>query len=218
MIKAWVRCWEKELTQERIQAWISRIPRHIQQIIELKGGNEYREGRAENSAIRPYNSKERKERCARRKAGFRLGDDDVDESVNQADEPDVEVEEIEVIEKMIIDRQMEGLGSKSVLSASSANTRLHVNYSVAWSWHSENIARHAPYQLRIDAGELVENRRTLVLQVNSQAKSTALKNWVQKMGTHAKLATAYFDTTAADPDAEAQRALNELEEQAKENL
>ncbi len=69
----------------------------------------------------------------------------MDESVNQADEPDVEVEEVEVIEEMIIGRQMEGLGSKSVLSAPSTNTRLHVNYSVAWSWHSENIARHAPY-------------------------------------------------------------------------
>ncbi len=65
--------------------------------------------------------------------------------VNQADEPDVEVEEIEMIEKMIIDRQMKGLGFKSILSTSSTNTRLHVNYSVAWSWHSENIARHAPY-------------------------------------------------------------------------
>ncbi len=104
MTKAWVRCWEKELTQERIQAWISRIPRHIQQIIELKGGNEYREGRAGNGAIRPYNSEERKERYARRKAGFRPGDDDddddVEESINQADEPDAEIEEIEVIEEV----------------------------------------------------------------------------------------------------------------------
>jgi len=36
----------------------------------------------------------------------------VKESINQADEPDVEIEEVE----MIIGRQMEGLGSKSVLS------------------------------------------------------------------------------------------------------
>ena len=98
MTKAWVRCWERELTQERIQAWISRIPRHIQQIIELKGGNEYREGRAGNSAIRPYNSKERKKRYARRKAGFRPDDDDVKKSIIQADEPDVEVEEVEEVE------------------------------------------------------------------------------------------------------------------------
>ncbi len=30
-------------------------------------------------------------------------------------------------------------------SSSDAKTRLHVNYSVAESWHSENISRHAPY-------------------------------------------------------------------------
>ncbi len=30
-------------------------------------------------------------------------------------------------------------------SSPDAKTRLHVNYSVAGSWHSENIARHAPY-------------------------------------------------------------------------
>ena len=99
MTKAWVKCWEKELTQERIQAWISRIPRHIQQIIELKGGNEYREDRAENDSIRSYNSKERKERYARRKAGFRPDDDeddddDVKESINQVNELDVEIEEV----------------------------------------------------------------------------------------------------------------------------
>ncbi len=115
MTKAWVRCWEKELTQERIQAWISRIPR---QIIELKEGNEYREDRADDSAIHPYNSEKRKERYARRKAGFRPGDDDVNKSINQADESDVEVEEVEMIEEMNndIDRQMKGLGSKSVFS------------------------------------------------------------------------------------------------------
>ncbi len=42
----------------------------------------------------------------------------MDESINQADEPDVEVEEVEVIEEVDDDigRQMEGLGSKSVVS------------------------------------------------------------------------------------------------------
>lgn len=40
----WEKCW-KELPQEKIQAWIERIPVHIQKIIELEGGNEYKEGR-----------------------------------------------------------------------------------------------------------------------------------------------------------------------------
>jgi len=43
-IKAWERCW-KDMTQQQIQAWIERIPWHIQQIIQLEGGNEYKEGR-----------------------------------------------------------------------------------------------------------------------------------------------------------------------------
>ena len=43
-IKRWKATWE-ELSQEQIQAWIERIPWHIEQIIQLKGGNEYKEGR-----------------------------------------------------------------------------------------------------------------------------------------------------------------------------
>ena len=34
------------------------MPRHIAEVIRLKGGNEYREGR-EESDVRPYNSAER---------------------------------------------------------------------------------------------------------------------------------------------------------------
>lgn len=40
----WIDAWEK-LPQHRIQAWIERIPFHIQEIIRLEGGNEYAEGR-----------------------------------------------------------------------------------------------------------------------------------------------------------------------------
>mgnify|MGYP001068972749 CR=1 FL=1 len=43
-IKAWHQAWE-DLPQERIQEWIERLPRHIEEIIRLEGGNEYREGR-----------------------------------------------------------------------------------------------------------------------------------------------------------------------------
>lgn len=42
--KLWYNAWEK-LPQHRIQAWIERIPFHIQEIIRLEGGNEYAEGR-----------------------------------------------------------------------------------------------------------------------------------------------------------------------------
>lgn len=44
MKKDWEQAW-KDLPQEKIQAWIERIPEHIQRIIALDGGNEYKEGR-----------------------------------------------------------------------------------------------------------------------------------------------------------------------------
>ena len=56
---AWLKCWNEDLTQDRIQKWIERLPRHIQEIIALQGGNEYREGRT-GGAIRPYDSKQRR--------------------------------------------------------------------------------------------------------------------------------------------------------------
>ncbi|EGE80132.2 hypothetical protein BDDG_03073 [Blastomyces dermatitidis ATCC 18188] len=42
-IKAWEDCWNM-LLQKQIQSRIERVPVHIQKIIELGGGNEYREG------------------------------------------------------------------------------------------------------------------------------------------------------------------------------
>ena len=55
--KAWTKCW-KNLDQKRIQGWIERMPRHIAEVIRLKGGNEYREGR-EGGDVRPYDPVER---------------------------------------------------------------------------------------------------------------------------------------------------------------
>jgi hypothetical protein len=40
----WLKLW-KEMPQRRIQEWIKRIPIHIKEVIRLKGGNEYKEGR-----------------------------------------------------------------------------------------------------------------------------------------------------------------------------
>ena len=42
--EAWIKSQEN-LPQETIQAWIERIPRHIQEVIRLEGGNKYKEGR-----------------------------------------------------------------------------------------------------------------------------------------------------------------------------
>ena len=42
--KEWIRCWT-DMPQTKIQAWIERIMIHIQEVIRLDGGNEYKEGR-----------------------------------------------------------------------------------------------------------------------------------------------------------------------------
>ena len=64
---AWTECWD-ELSQEQIQSWIERIPRHIEKVIELEGGNEYREERTED-IVRPYNAEDRRMRYLRSKRG-----------------------------------------------------------------------------------------------------------------------------------------------------
>jgi transposase len=42
--EVWIKCW-KELSQERIQAWIERVYYHIQEVINCNGDNLYEEGR-----------------------------------------------------------------------------------------------------------------------------------------------------------------------------
>ncbi|KAK5689298.1 hypothetical protein LTR17_026356 [Elasticomyces elasticus] len=78
----------------------------------------------------------------------------------------------------------------------------------------------ADAQLRVDAGEKIGDKQNFVLQVNSQAKNTALKKFAAKngRGTHAQLAAASFDTKAADPEAEARRVVQEMKEQSKSKL
>jgi hypothetical protein len=41
---SWYRAWS-DLSQEKIQTWIERIPRHIQEVLQQKEGIDYREGR-----------------------------------------------------------------------------------------------------------------------------------------------------------------------------
>ena len=41
--EAWIKYW-KELSQERIQAWIERIYRHVKEVIKCEGNNLYKEG------------------------------------------------------------------------------------------------------------------------------------------------------------------------------
>lgn len=42
MEAAWLQAW-KDLPQEQIEKWIEATPHHMQEIIRLEGGNEYKE-------------------------------------------------------------------------------------------------------------------------------------------------------------------------------
>lgn len=73
--KVWTKAWNN-LPQEKIQKWIERIPRHIEKIIELEGGNYYREGHMKNEVIdnvRPYISKASKPRGQRKRQSINWG-------------------------------------------------------------------------------------------------------------------------------------------------
>lgn len=73
------------------------------------------------------------------------------------------------------------------------------------------------YGLRIDAGELINGKRKVVLQVNSVIDTPGLKDWKNKHSTHAKLATASFDTDAEDKAREVEQLVEKLRADAKEN-
>ena len=47
--ETWIKCQE-EMPQEKIQAWIERIPEHIEAIIKCDGDNLYQEGRKKGQA------------------------------------------------------------------------------------------------------------------------------------------------------------------------
>ena len=79
---------------------------------------------------------------------------------------------------------------------------------------------YAAFQLRVDAGHYDPNTKKLnvVLQINAQARSPALRDWARKNSTHDKLATASFDTSVEDKEAEFASVLKKLENEAKQRL
>jgi hypothetical protein len=60
----WLQAW-KDLPQERIQHWIERIIYHIQEVIRLEGGNEYKEGQIASHS-RSWKNKRIKGQLSRR--------------------------------------------------------------------------------------------------------------------------------------------------------
>jgi hypothetical protein len=84
--KAWLECWHKELSQNRIQKWIERISRHIQRVIELNEDNEYREDREDDENdddIRSYDADDRRTRYLKEKREFLDDDDDDDDEMSE---------------------------------------------------------------------------------------------------------------------------------------
>ncbi|RAL05585.1 uncharacterized protein BO80DRAFT_451202 [Aspergillus ibericus CBS 121593] len=87
---------------------------------------------------------------------------------------------------------------------------------------SRTSKNDAEYQCRIDMGEEVKDKPgyyNVYLQVNSQAKSEGLKDWLRK-NPHGKLAMAQVNRDAPEKEQseEGKRVISELVEQAKKNL
>ncbi|KAJ5166066.1 hypothetical protein N7492_006362 [Penicillium capsulatum] len=78
----------------------------------------------------------------------------------------------------------------------------------------------AKLQLRLDAGEVVNGKKAVYLQVNSQAKNEALKKFKKKYGTDANLATAFIDEDTPEEKQEEvfEEMWQHLEPQIRERL
>lgn len=81
-------------------------------------------------------------------------------------------------------------------------------------------AMDAKLQLRLDAGEVVNGKKAIYLQVNSQAKNEALKRFKKKYGTDANLATAFIDEDTPEEKQEEvfEEMWQHLEPQIRERL
>jgi hypothetical protein len=112
LTKVWADCW-RELKQERLQSYVERMPRHIARIIELDGGNSYREGATGEPSddIRPYLREARIEAYRSRKAGIRPGSsaglDQLEEPLNGDSDDDGEW--------VLDEEQLEELGESFLL-------------------------------------------------------------------------------------------------------
>lgn len=112
LTKVWMECWQ-DLKQERLQSYVDRMPRHIARVIELEGGNSYREGSSGEGSddIRPYLKEARIKAYRSRKAGIRPGSsgglDQLEEAVEDNSDDDGEWD--------LDDEQLEELGESFLL-------------------------------------------------------------------------------------------------------
>ncbi|MCJ1262802.1 hypothetical protein MMC22_002672 [Lobaria immixta] len=87
---------------------------------------------------------------------------------------------------------------------------------------SQTSKNDEEYECRIDMGEEVRDKpgvRVVYLQVNSQAQSQKLREWLAK-NPHGNLATGQIDTNVPEKDQgeEGKRLMNGLVKDGKENL
>ncbi|KAF2245227.1 hypothetical protein BU26DRAFT_79010 [Trematosphaeria pertusa] len=85
---------------------------------------------------------------------------------------------------------------------------------------NNNKVENAQHQLRVDAGEVADGHKNIYLQVNSEAKNTALKKFRSKHGTHANIATAEIkvDTPENKQQQEVEEALEEMTKQYRSKI
>lgn len=86
-------------------------------------------------------------------------------------------------------------------------------------WPSKT--KDAQYGLRIDLGQAANNKYSFHLQVNQQAKSGGLVQWVKKQGakgTHADLSRTEYDPKAKSTEAELKHAMETLKNQGNQNI
>lgn len=85
---------------------------------------------------------------------------------------------------------------------------------------AKNQLNDAKWQVRTDAGEVIDGRKYVYLQANKQAKNDALKEFIRKEGTDANLATSSFDVNTKEEDRSkvVEDVWEDLSKQAKEKL
>jgi ABC-type Fe3+ transport system substrate-binding protein len=78
---------------------------------------------------------------------------------------------------------------------------------------ANTATENTKHQLRIDAGEVKNGKKNIYLQANSQAKNTAIKNFISNNGTHVNIATAQIDVEVPKEKQreETERVVAELE-------
>ena len=74
--------------------------------------------------------------------------------------------------------------------------------------------------LRLDAGEVMNGYKNICLQVNSEAKNTALKDYENKHGTHCDLTVASIKVDAPEDQQATNivKALDAMEAQCKSKI